>query len=203
MLAPGRADAAAQPGVASSCRTRNAAPSTVFTVYPVTSTTICAVMPPAKPPITGFAFHIALATPSPKSLARLLEGDRGRALEGVQLDLGIRGQHDHRDVGIVAGRLLHVGEGVAAGRARRAGQHEADVVVPLHQPVGVDHAERVVLALEGPHLEQDRLVARHPQPVQQQRLLARVISRLRSESGSIAGYTMNRGIDSGAAKRAG
>src|SRR6266852_1390031 len=57
---------------------------------------------------------------------RLVDDDDGRALQRVHLGGGIRGQRDHPHVRIMAGRLLHLGEGIAPGARRRAGEYAPD-----------------------------------------------------------------------------
>src|SRR5262249_34651636 len=102
----------------------------------------------------------------------LVDDDGGCPLEGIHLRLRIGGKEDHAHVGILARRLLHFGEHIVAGAGGRSREHEAEVVVLLHEPVGVDHAERVVRALELAGLKEERLVAGHPQPVEMRGLLA-------------------------------
>src|SRR5215470_19227552 len=126
----------------------------------------------------GEAAHHGLALPhgsghvDPEAgTERLVDDDGGGPLEGIHLGLRIGGEEDHAHVGILTRRLLHLGEHVVAGAGGRSREHEAKVVVLLHEPVGVDHAERVVRALELPYLKEEGLVAGHPQPVEMRRLL--------------------------------
>src|SRR6266511_1977487 len=97
---------------------------------------------------------------------RLVNHDGGSALERVHLRLWIGRERDDAHVGIVAGRLLQLRQHVAAAARRRARQHEPDVVVLLDEPVGVDHAERVVRAVEPTDLEEEGLVPGNAQPVE-------------------------------------
>src|SRR5262249_58404738 len=73
--------------------------------------------------------------------------------------------------GVLAGRLRRLREH-AAGTGWRARQDEAYIVVDLDQPVGIDDTERILAALEGTHLEQDRLVGPDAQALQVPELLA-------------------------------
>src|SRR6266542_248955 len=102
---------------------------------------------------------------------RLVDHDSGAALERVHLRLRIGRQPDDAQVGVIAGRLLDFRQDVVARTRRRACEHEPDVVVLLHEPVGIDHSQRVMGAIERPDLEEERLVAGNAQPVEVDGLL--------------------------------
>src|SRR5215471_12118588 len=129
--------------------------------------------PPSEAAHHGLALPHGRGHVDPEAGAdRLVDDDGGCPLEGIHLRLRIGGKEDHAHIGILARRLLHFGEHIVTGARGRSREHEAEVVVLLHEPVGVDHAERVVRALELADLKEERLVAGHPQPVEMRRLLA-------------------------------
>src|SRR5207244_11769215 len=96
----------------------------------------------------GLALPHRLGNSQSESLAgRFLKHDRGRALEGVDLKVGRRGQEEDMDIGIVArslpdlsqdGRTLRL---IGSGAPR---MHQPAVVPLLARPVGVDATDRVL-----------------------------------------------------------
>ena len=117
---------------------------------------------------------MAAATSMPKSvssgLCTTMAAARSRAFSSA---CGSGRQHDHAEVGIAGRRLLDLSERIPAARCRRRPrEHEADVVVLLHEAIRIDDTQRVAHALEGTDLQQDRLVAQHVQAVELQHLLA-------------------------------
>ena len=118
-------------------------------------------MPPHAPPITGWLFHSASVTVRPKpSFDRLLEHDDGRTLKRVDDAVRIGRQQQHLQVVVVAGLFHHFAKhlgafGIVVGRA--AGQGELQRrVVRLEQAIGLDHAQRILEAIEARHLDEQR-----------------------------------------------
>src|SRR5262245_44925639 len=92
-------------------------------------------------------------------LERLLNNDRGSALQSIDLQRrpGRKVQDD--DVGVVAGRVHDFLQHYRAFRivgGAAAGQNQLAVNVLLDQLVGLDHAHRIFQAIEAGNLGQDR-----------------------------------------------
>src|SRR5438093_404223 len=96
---------------------------------------------------------------------RLLQHDRGRALERVDLQVGLRRQLEYDDVRIVMRGLAQVGQDLEALAivTGGAGQDETDVVMLLDEPVRVHDPDGILSPAEGAHLEQESLVLGHAQ----------------------------------------
>jgi len=117
----------------------------------------------------GLALPHRLGHPDGEPVADgFLQHDRGRSLERVDLELGVGRKLECHDIGIAGGRLPELREHLPAFGPVAAAprQHEPHVVVLLHDPVGVDHADGIAGAVDGTDLEEHGLVERYPDPLQ-------------------------------------
>ena len=129
--------------------------------HPLTPSSICSVMPPHRPPMTGRSFQSPSLTVSPKPFAqRLLQHDVGHALECVDLDvadlLDVREQMRRRG-SPARGACVWPAPNSGTLRGRRSPSIPPARAAPdgnsfLHHPVCLDDTDRIFPRIEAAYL---------------------------------------------------
>ena len=132
--------------------------------------------PPGKSSDDGFSLPHGLGHGQTEPLAeRFLQDDRGGALQGVDLHVGVRREEEDQDVRIVPGGLADLGQDLFSFgivRSPSPGQDEANVMMLFNQPVGLDHPQRVLETVKAGYLEKKGFVPGNPQTIEDFLLLS-------------------------------